>query len=77
MPKRSSTGTLRFRVVSSGRDEYPGDGLYLQHLDGGHLMEKDCIEPMCDDLRDGDVVEITAKVVQRMVPAHLEDVKSR
>jgi len=69
-----SDKALRFRVVSSGRDEYPGDGLYLQNLDGGTLMEMHCIRSMCPELNEGDVVEITARRVQRMVPRHLEDV---
>lgn len=62
----------QFEVVSSGFDEYPGDGLRFAEKDRlGFYVKYD--KNFCGlELQEGDIVEVTVKVISRMVPAHRE-----
>jgi len=59
----------RFEVVTSGRDEYPGDGLRLRMVSGrGDELNKDFLVAMgVNDVQVGDEIEITARIVSRIV----------
>jgi hypothetical protein len=57
----------QFEVVSCGFDEYPGDGLRFKA--DGQLYDKDFCKL---ELQDGDIVEVTVKVISRIMPAHRE-----
>ncbi len=53
-------------LVDSGHDEYPGDGLRMRALAGGPPMDKEFLRDMGMDLRAGDEVEVTVRLVSRL-----------
>lgn len=58
-------GKKTFRVVSSGRDEYPGNGLYIADIPT-HFFEARMASRM-DALEEDDEVEITISVLSRRI----------
>lgn len=56
---------IKFEVVNSGIDEYPGRGLRLQI--GKSLFDTEIVDEMRLDFNEGDEIEITAKVVSRVI----------
>jgi hypothetical protein len=59
-----------FEVVSCGRDEYPGDGLRIVVSGERDQLNKDFLRAMGIEVQDGDEVEISARIISRVVPAH-------
>lgn len=60
----------RFFVTSSGQDEYPGDGLYLALSASNEervLMSKKILDTMGLEVKEGDEVEVSARVISRVV----------
>ena len=64
--------TKQFEVVPSDFDEYPGDGLRFAELDRlGFYVKYD--KSFCElVLQQGDIVEVTVKVISRWTPPHLK-----
>lgn len=69
---KDTVETKQFELVSSGFDEYPGDGLRFAERDRlGFYVKYD--KSFCNlELQEGDIVEVTVKVISRVVPAHRE-----
>lgn len=66
MTDKATAETKQFELVSSGFDEYPGDGLRFKAEGERFLHDK----TFCSlDLQEGDIVEVTVKVISRIVPA--------
>lgn len=65
----SEPKTRTFYVVSSGRDEYPGDGLRISTEPGhrGEELDKHFLEKLGLEVKEGDEIEISARVVTRVV----------
>lgn len=54
-----------FRVVSSGRDEYPADGLRLQQL--GETFDKRFLDAMGVQVQAEDEIEVAVRIISRVV----------
>lgn len=60
--------TIRlYDVVSSGRDEYPGDGLRLRTKDALVEFSTELLRDVGVSVQEGDEVEISIRVVSRLV----------
>jgi hypothetical protein len=65
--ERMSAVTKKFEVVSCGSDEYPGDGLRLREPETKIMYGKDFFRAMGMEAQEGDEVEVTFKLISRIV----------